>query len=395
MMKRETETLQILIVGIGMTPVGEHWEKSLRQLALDAIAACGEDCPALRPEVLFVANMLAPSLSGQAHLGPLLSDFAGLHGIETVSVEAAGASGGTALRQAYLALRSGACDVAMVLGVEKPTDRLTPELNAALAAAGDADYEAIHGATPAALAGLLMQRYFHEYSLPADALMGFSLNAHQNALQNPLAMFHRALTPEQYNRAPMISDPLCVYDAAPVADGAAALLLCRGAAIPQKLINPPVAILGSGASSDSSALHERRDPLTLAAAATSAHQALDQAGVEITQIDLFEPHDIFSIYAALSLEAVGFAKRGEGWRLAQEGEISPQGKIPLCTFGGSKARGDTGGATGVYQVAEVVMQLQNRAGPNQIPKAERGMAQCLGGSGGTAATHILARMENA
>jgi acetyl-CoA C-acetyltransferase len=383
----------VWIVGVGLTPVGEHWEKSLREIALEAIAAALAEAPGLSPQALYVANTLAPALSGQSQLGSLLADFAGLRGVEAMTVEAAGASGGAALRQAYLALKAGAIDVALVVGLEKVTDQAGPALQAALATASDADYEAVQGITPTAQAALIMRRYLHETGAPADALAGFSLVAHANAVGNPYAMFRRAIKPEDYSRAGMVSEPVNMYDAAPVADGAAALILARSSALPPAGPSPAVRIAGSSLAIAAVALHDRRDPLVLEAANHSANQAYRQAGVTPDDIDVFELHDPFSIYAALSLEAAGFASRGQGWRLAQDGEITRQGRIPVTTLGGSKARGDTGGATGVYQVAEVMLQLQGRAGPSQVKGARIGMAQCLGGSGGTAATHILVRVD--
>ncbi len=381
----------VYIVGIGLTQVAEHWERSLRELALEAIQAARAESPTLQPEALYVANMLSVSLSAQAQLGALLADFAGLRGIEACTVEAAGASGGAALRQAYLALRSGACQAALVVGAEKVSDKVSAEIEAALATASDADFESVQGITAAALAALLMRRYLNETQAPPDALAGFSLNAHANAAANPYAMFRRPIKKEAYARAAMLSEPVSILDAAPVADGAAALLLARGDALPEGSVLPPIRIAASTIAVTAPAIHDRPDPLFLTAAAEAAHRAYQQAGLSAEEVDLFELHDVFTIYAALALEAAGFAARGEGWRLAQDGAIGREGKIPICTFGGSKGRGDTAGATGVYQAAEVVMQLQGRAGENQVRDARIGMAQCLGGSGATAATHILIR----
>ena len=384
----------VLVAGIGMTPVGEHWDVSLRNLALDAISAALEDAGGLRPDALYVANMLAPALSGQSHLGALLADFAGLRGIEATTVEAAGASGGVAARQAYLAVASGAVEVALVLGVEKVTDKDSGQVEAALATASDADYEAIQGVTAGAQAALLMRRYFHEHRAPQDALAGFSLVAHQNAVSNPNAMFRKAISLEQYSNAPMVSDPLNTYDAAPMADGAAALILARAATLLPPDGRPAVEIAGSAVATAAMAVHDLPDPLGLPAGAASAEAALERAASQVEQVDLFELHDRFSIFAALSLEAAGFAERGAGWLLAKQAEIALDGRIPICTYGGSKARGEPGAATGIYQLAEAVSQLQGRAGKNQVAGASIALVQCLGGSGATAATHVLRRMAN-
>ena len=382
----------VLVAGVGVAPVGEHWETSLRELALEAIEAARADAGGLLPQALFAANMLAPALSGQTHLGALLADFAGLRGIEASSFEAAGASGGVALRQGFLAVSSGLIDVALVVGVEKATDRIGPSVDAAMAMSSDADYEAIQGSTPAAQAGLLMRRYLHESGAPADALAGFSVTAHANAVHSPHAFLRRALSLEEYRNAPRESDPLNVYDAAPLADGAAALVLARREVM-GSAGRPWVRIAASAVATAALALHDQPDVLGLEAARLSAQRAYAQAGLGPEQMDLFELHDPFSIYAALALEAGDFASQGEGWRLAADGEIGLTGRLPVMTFGGSKARGEVGGATGLYQAAEVVLQVQGRAGANQVKDAQIGMAQCLGGAGATAATHIFVAAE--
>jgi acetyl-CoA C-acetyltransferase len=120
---------------------------------------------------------------------------------------------------------------------------------------------------------------------------------------------------------------------------------------------------------------------------------MKQAGLILDEIDFFEYHDVFSIYAALQLEAVGFAIKGKGWKLAAEGEIGLTGKIPCATMGGMKARGFAGGAAGVYQAVEAATQLRGQAEANQIPQAKTALIQCLGGPASTAVSHILQSVE--
>jgi len=383
----------IYIIGVGMTTAGEHWDLSMKELALQAISAARAEASQASPEALFVANMLAPALSRQTQLGALLADFAGLRGIEAMSVEAAGASGGMALRQAYLALRSGAISSALVVGAEKVTERVSSEVEAAVMSAGDADYESIHGITQTSQAALLMRRYLYEHGLPGDALADFSVCAHANGANNPYAMFRKPISREIYLRAPMASEPLNMYDAAPLADGAAAVFLMSADALPKTQIYPLVRITGSGAATDSIALHDRPDPLQFSAVTLATQRALDQAGLDRNSIDFLELHDRFSIYAALSLEAAGWAEPGQGWRLAAAGAVRATDGLPLCTFGGSKARGDIGGATGVYQAAEATLQLQDRAGGAQVNEPQHALIQCLGGVAATAVTHVLSRPE--
>lgn len=379
----------VLIAGIGQTPVGEHWDTSLRELAYQAIEAAQQDASGLRPQALFVGNMLAPTLSGQTHLGALLADFAGLTGIEASVVEAAGASGGAALRQAYMAVLAGNVDVALVVGVEKFTDMIGASVEAALAITTDSDFEAIQGLTPTAQSALLMRRYMHEFEVPREAFGAFPITAHANGAHNPNAMFRKAINLDTYNRAGVVSDPLNLFDVAPQADGAAAVILTRQELLPPNFPHALVRITGSSLATDTLALHDRPDPLVFNAARLATERACRQAGILPTDVDLFELYDGSSILAVLSLEADGFAGRGSGWKLAQEGAIDLNGSLPITTLGGLKARGNPGGATGVYQVVEAVLQLRGEAGANQVANARLAMVQALGGPASSAVTHIL------
>ncbi|NJC96174.1 MAG: acetyl-CoA acetyltransferase [Anaerolineales bacterium] len=379
----------IVIAGIGQTEVGEHWDIGLRDLAFAAIQDAVRDAGGLKPQSLFVGNMLAPNLSNQAHLGVLIADYAGLLGIEAVTIEAAGASGGAALRQGYLAVKSGLVDVALVVGVEKFTDKVGASVDAALATTGDSDFESVQGMTPAAQAALLMKRYIHEYEVPENGFAGFAVTAHTNGVANKNAMFRKAIKPETYAKAEMVSEPLNMFDMAPNADGAAALVLTHRDLLPSNYPNPLVKISGSAASSDTLALHDRKDMLFFDTAHLSAGRAMKQVGIVLDDIDLFEYHDVFSIHAALQLEAVGFAVKGKGWKLAADGEIGLKGKIPCATMGGMKARGFPGGAAGVYQAVDAVAQLRGQAEANQLPDAKTALIQSLGGPASTAVSHIL------
>lgn len=380
---------EVVIAGVGQTAVGEHWDLSLRDLAYYAVEAARKDAGGLRPQALYVANMLSPALSRQSHLATLVADFTGLQGVEASTVEAAGASGGMALRMAYLVVASGAADAALAVGVEKMSDQTSSNMEAAAATSTDADYEAEQGLTLTAQAALLMQRYIHEFDVPEYAFAGFPLVAHANGTSNEHAMFRRPIKIENYQKAGMVSAPLNMFDVAPNADGAAALLLTRPDLLPDDLGHPLVRIAGSAAVTDTLALHDRPDPLAMNAARLSVEKACSQAGIKAQDVDLFELFDAFSIYGAMSLEAAGFAERGKGWQLAQNGELSLTGKLPISTFGGLKARGNPAGATGVYQVVEAALQLRQQAGANQVPDAHTALVQSLGGPASTAVTHVL------
>ncbi len=382
----------VSIIGIGQSPVGELWERSAREIAYAAISAAMADAGIDRADALFLGNMLSGSLLDQEHMATLVADTCGLHGIEAAKVEAACASGAAALRVGAMAVASGFHDVVIVAGVEKMTDTVGKDTTAGLATAADAEYEALHGVSIVALTALIMQRYMYEFDVPLDAFAGFSINAHRNGANNPNAMFQEAITLQDYLNAPVVATPISIMDSSPVCDGAAAVVLVPTERVKEFTTGHhwgSVQILASASANDTLAVHDRRDPLYLEAAAISSQKAYRQAGITPQELDLFEVHDAFTIMAALSLEACGFAGRGEGWRLAQEEAIGIDGQIPISTMGGLKSRGHPVGATGIYQIVELVLQLSGRAGANQVKDARLGMAQNIGGSGATIVTHIL------
>lgn len=376
---------EVAIIGIGQTPVGEHWEASLRTLASDAIHAALDDAGlSSAPEALYVGNAYGSTVSTQAQLGALIADHAGLHGIEAYVTEAGDASGAAALRTGYLAVASGAVETALVVGVEKSTDMVGTARTRARGVSLDADYESIHGATLPALAALLMRRYMHEYGVDLSVFENFSINAHTNGALNGNAMFRNKIRPGAFAKAPMIADPVSLFDNAPDADGAAAVILTSAERTPQG-----VRITASAAATDTLALHDRENLLNLSAVTLSTQKALQQANLTPDDISLFELHDGFTILSALTLEAAGFAAPGEGWKWAAENRIGLTGTLPICTFGGLKARGNPVGATGVYQAVEAVLQLRGAAGANQVANAKTALIQNIGGLGSTVITHIL------
>ncbi len=384
---------EVVIAGIGQYPVGEHWHLSLRNLSAAAIQAARKDAGGLRPDSIYIGNVLASVASHQANLGALVSDNTFLEGIEATTVEAAEASAAAAFRMAYLAVASGWVDISLALGLEKYTDRSGEDQDNPIYETLDYDYELSAGSTPTIQAGLLMQRYlFENPRAERQAFASFPMVAHANAVHNPNAMYRKAIRLEAYQKAGIASAPMNMFDVAPYADGAAALILTTPD-IARDLPHAMVRVIGSNVAIDTLALHDRPDPLAFRAAGVSLEQACHQAGILPSDVDFFELHDAFSIFAVLSLEAAGFAARGEGWRLAQNDYLSRGGQLPISTMGGLKARGYPLGATGAYQLVEAVQQLRGTAGENQITNAKRALVQSLGGPASTAVTHVLERMN--
>lgn len=380
---------KVAILGIGQTKIDEHWELSLREIGGSAAFAAMQDAGLDKVDALFVGNMLSPMVNGQNQLGTFLSDWIGLWGQEAVKVEAACASGAAAFRSALMAVAAGEIESALVVGVEKMTDKAGREVTSALATAADADYEVEQGISFVGLNALIMRRYMHEFGWKHADFAPFSINSHENAMHNPFARLHERISMEKFEKSSMVATPINLLDASPIGDGAAAAVIVPAERVVSVKGKPRVVVAGSASATDTIAVHSRRDPLFLAAAYESSKRAYQMAGVTKDEIDVFELHDAFSIMAALSLEACGFAERGQGVRLGLEGEISPKGRVPVCTRGGLKARGHPVGATGMYQIVEVVQQLRGECGETQVDGAQIGMAQNIGGSGATIVTHIL------
>jgi len=383
----------VAIIGIGQTKVDEHWDKSLRELAGEAVLAAVQDSGIDQIEALYVGNMMSGSANHQQQLGAYIADWVGLRYAEAAKIESACSSGAAAFRAALLAISSGAIESAVAVGVEKMTDSPGPEITADLATAADADWEQDQGVSFVALNALIMRRYMYEYGWQKNDFAPFSMNAHANAVHNPFARFRKAITEKQYLEAGMVADPINLMDASAIGDGSAAVVM-----VPLDKLNmdspiPIIKVIGSAGATDSIAIHDRKDPLWLKAAEISSKKAYSQAGIGPQDIDVFELHDAFSIMAALSLEASGFAERGKGPTLGLNGSILPSGKIPIATRGGLKARGHPVGATGLYQLVEIVEQLRGTAIGTQVENARIGMAQNIGGSGSNIYTHILERVN--
>lgn len=379
-------TRPVSLVGIGQVEVVKASPRSLRDLGALAVQRAMADANVEKVDALFAANMLSDELQGQKHVAALIADQAGLYGIEALEVKAATAAGAAALRMAYFAVASGEADLAIAVGAEKMSEGVpTP----ALAKALDAEKELPSGATLISRNAELMRMYIDRYKVPDDGFVNFAVNAHRNARTNPNALFRdKIVSARDVLTSRMVNAPLRLLDCAPICDGAAAVVLAPTAEA-RAYSDRPVRILASSVATDRFRVQDRRDPLWLEAAYLSAQQAFRRANLHRNDLSLFEAHDAFSIMTCLLLEAVGFAKPGEGWRLAANNDIRLRGKIPLSTMGGLKARGHPIGATALYQVCEIVLQLTGHAERNQVPKAKLAMLQSVGGAATTVLTHLF------
>lgn len=383
---------KVAVIGVGYTKIGEHWDKSLRELFAEAALKALDDANVDKVEALYVGNMMSGYLQEQEHLGSLLATYIGMPGIAACKIEAACASGGAALHQAFLAVASGYYDIVLVGGVEKMTDKLTPDVTLALAMAEDREYVVYVGASFIGLNALIYRLYMRKFNVKQEDIAKFPVIEHENAINTPYAQFRYKITLDDVLKSPLVADPIHLLECAPIGDGAAAIILAP-LEYALKHYDTVIEISASALATDILSVHERPDMLTMMATVRAAEKAYKMAKMEPKDINLVEVHDAFSILAPIALEDLGFAKKGEGWRLIAEEEVRKDGKLPVNTMGGLKARGHPIGATGIYQAVDAILQLRQEAGVNQVTNAETALIHSMGGVGGTVAVHILRRVK--
>ncbi|MFH0861329.1 MAG: thiolase domain-containing protein [Candidatus Altiarchaeota archaeon] len=378
------------IIGVGLTKFGEYWEKGLRDLIVEAGMKAIKDANVEGRDIDagYVGSMSPGLFIGQEHIGALVADYVGLTGVPATRVEAACASGGLALRQAYLSIKAEEHDIVVAGGVEKMTDISIGDATVALSGAGDQEWEAFHGATFPALYALIARRHMKLYGTTEEHLAMVAVKNHENAMHNPNAQYHMPITVKDVMESAPIATPLKLLDCSPISDGAAVVIMASEKKC-DELNAKPIWITGSGQASDTLALHDRKYPHKSMATALAAKTAYRNAGRKPDDMDFAEVHDCFTIAELLAIEALSFCEFGEGGKFTQTGETSLKGSIPVNTSGGLKAKGHPVGATGIAQAIEAVLQLRGEAGKRQVRGAKVGLTHNVGGSGATAAVHIF------
>lgn len=383
----------VAIVGVGSTKFGEHWDKSLKDLIAEAgfKAASEADIKGKDVELIVGGNMSGGMFIGQEHIAALVADVLGLQPTPALRVEAACASGALALETGYMAVASGMYDVVLVGGVEKMTDVYTPGAATALAGAMDLEWEAYFGATFPGIYALMAQRYMHDYGLTREQLALVAVKNHDHGYHNPLAQFRRKVTVEDVMNSAPVADPLRLLDCSPITDGAATAVLVPAEKAHQ-YTDTPIIISGIAQASDTLSLFNRRSLCSIDATREAGKQAFQQAKITHEDVDLAEVHDCFTIAELISLEDLGFCKKGEAAKLYEEGEVWAGGSLPINTDGGLKSAGHPVGATGIKQVIEIVHQLRGEAPKAvQVKGADVGVAHNMGGSGATVVVTVLKR----
>ena len=383
----------VSIISAGLSKFGKLEGLYGREIFAEAAKEAFDRCPNLDPkkdiQALFVGHM-GESYEHQGHTGATLADWAGLLHIPATRTETACASSGAALRAGIFAVLSGLYDVVMVGGVEKMTNRTTPEVTEFLAMASDFPFEQWHGITFPGLYALMATAHMHEYGTTEEQLAMVAVKNHHNGYLNPKAHMQKEVTLEKALSSRMIAWPLKLYDCSLITDGASCLIITKPE-LAKKYTDTPVHIIGSGQASDSIGIYERESFTSLIAAKIAAKQAYEMAGVTPKDIDVAEVHDCFTIAEIIAYEDLGFCKTGEGGRLIESGETTLEGNLPVNTSGGLKAKGHPVGATGTAQAYEIYLQLTGQADKRQVKDARIGLTHNVGGSGATAAVHIFRR----
>jgi acetyl-CoA C-acetyltransferase len=381
---------RVAIISYGMTKVDRHWNKSIKDLFSEATLKAINKVNIPKVDAIFVGNMCASDLCDQNNIGTVVADHLGMIPIPSYRIEAACGSGGAAILSGFMAVSSGLFDIVVVGGVEKLTDGVGKKATFSLGKAADFEYELFYGITFASLNALIMRRYMEVYKVPREAFADFAVLMHRNGAKNPYAQLQFEINRETVLKSEYIADPIKLYDCAPIGDGAAVVILCP-LEDASRYSDSFVEIAGIGSATDTIDIASREDLLLLKSILIAANNAYKMAKVSPSDIDLAEIHDAFTINAALSLEALGFSKRGEFDKLLYDGAFEPDGLIPVNLSGGLKSRGHPVGATGVYQIAEITMQLLGEAGKNQLKNAEIGLAQNMAGVASNSYVTILKR----
>ncbi len=385
---------EVAIIGVGLTKFGERWEHGLRDLMAEAGLNALNDANITSNDVemLYGGVMASGRFIGQEHIAALLADQLGFKNIPAVRVENACASGGTALRQGYIAVASGIHDIVAVGGVEKMTDVTPSEATSALGGAGDQEWELGQGITFPGLYALMAKRHMHDFGTTEEQMAAVSVKNHKNAVKNKYAQFRREITIDEVLKSKPVADPLKILDCSPISDGAAAVILAP-LEIAKKYNDTPIKIAASTQATDTLSLAERESITSLKAAQISGEKAFKQAKVKPSDIDVAEVHDCFSIAEILAMEDLGFYKKGKAAKAIADGETALGSKLSVNTSGGLKGCGHPVGATGVKQAVEITWQLRGEAADRQVNGAEIGLAHNVGGSGATAVVHIMKRIN--
>lgn len=383
---------RVAVVGIGHSRFGRRTDVNVAELAFESIKGAIDDAGVDKKDIKNVVVGTMGAWSEELLPAVTINEYAGLSGAGTMRVEAACASGSAALKSAYSSVASGEVDLALALGVEKMTEIDSSTSVELIGRAGSYTWEfENYGITFPAYYALYAVSHMSRYGTTEEDLSRVAVKAHHYGAMNPLAQFQKEITLEKAMGSQVIAWPLKLYDACPLTDGSAAVVLASEE-VAKKLTDTPVWIKGIGHSSDTANLSRRSDYVGLSAVVTAAKNAYAMAKVSPEDIDVATAHDCFTIAELMAYEDLGFCKKGEAAKMIRDGDTELGGRIPVNVDGGLKAKGHPVGATGVSMAVEITKQLRGEAGKRQATiKNGLGLIHNVGGTGHYAYVTILSR----
>jgi acetyl-CoA acetyltransferase len=363
----------VYVIGVGMTLLGRHLDKRLRDLGKIACFSALKDA-GLEPKDIqagFCGNALAPAIQGETGVGQNVYWEVGINKIPILNIENACCSGSSAFREAWLSVASGLYDVAMAVGVEKTYTEKGGMLDI-----GKPDLDLMLGLVLPAPFAFVANRYIHDFGISKEDLALVAVKNRFHGSLNPYSQFREPVTAEEVIQSPMISDPLTRLSCCPLSDGAAAAILVskeKAEKLGKKIVKVAASILQSG--SYDNPMNLSNWDLNIRA----SEEAYNRAGIGPEDIDLAEVHDCFTISELVHYESLGFAKEGEGVKLLKDRSTYIGGKVPFNVSGGLLAKGHPVGCTGVAQIVEAVWQLRGEANKRQVENARVAMTHTMGG----------------
>jgi acetyl-CoA acetyltransferase len=385
----------VRVAGIGLTPFGEHPERTCRDLFGEAGVAAFEETNIDHndTEALFYGNFMGEVSDHQGHMGPIAAEAVGLD-VPATRFESACASSATAVREAVMDIRNGEYDVVLVGGAERMTNISTSEATEALALAADDLYEISAGITFPGAYALMARAYFEEYGGSREDLAHIAVKNHQNALDNEYAQYQQEISVEDVLNAPPIAEPLGLYDSCPLTDGASAVVLVSEEYADAHELDAPVRITGTGQGGDKIALQDRKSFARTPAAEKAAAEAYEDAGITSEDVDVIEVHDCFTIAEAMAIESLGLYEPGEGIDAARNGDTTQDGPHPVNLSGGLKAKGHPVGATGTNQIAALTRLLRgDHPHSDALGDSPTAVAHNAGGTAASTAIHVLEEVD--
>ncbi len=362
--------MSVHVVSVGMGRYGKRPE-GLIDLAAEAAGMALEGIGRRPIDLLVAGSMMALGRHGPEALLPRLASRLGLESAQGFRLDSASGTGAMTFHGAAIALESGRFQRALVIAVEKMTDRPSAVITRGLAASLDTSEVAAGGTMPS-LAALVTQRYLQRYHHPVSICDVASVHDRAMAVDNPTAHFQKAVTAEEVAASRPVALPLRLFHCSANSDGATALVLERGSG--------PATVLGLGHGFDAVRLVDRDDLTTFAATRLAAKRAYENAHCGPSDIEVAEVHDPFSPFLFIHVEDVGLCAPGEGPRLLASGAMARDGRVPVNASGGVIGRGHPVAASGLAEVGEIALQLRGEAGHHAIARPPKiGLAQAMSG----------------